>query len=193
LRFFDSAAAFRQWLAKHHASQSELLVGFYKTKSGRGGLTYAQAVDEALCFGWIDGVRHGIDADSYSIRFTPRKKRSIWSAVNLRHVARLEKAGRMAAAGLKVFRERDPKRAGIYSFENRPRTLAPSYRKEFAANRQAWAWFSAQPPWYRRTAAFWVMSGKKEQTQRRRLAVLIASSERERRAPPFSYSGRAGE
>ncbi len=187
MRFFKTAAAFRGWLARRHASASELLVGFYKVGSGHGGMRYAEALDEALCYGWIDGVRTGLDEQSYSIRFTPRKKNSIWSAVNLRHVARLTAQGRMAEPGLRAFRERNPARAGIYSFENRPRTLAPAYRKEFAASREAWAFFGEQPPWYRRTAAFWVMSAKKEQTQRNRLASLISSSAAGRRAPPFAY------
>ena len=187
MKFFASAGAFQKWLAKNHATARELVVGFYKKDSGRGGLTYPEALDEALCHGWIDGVRRTIDEESYSIRFTPRKKDSIWSAVNMRHVMRLKKAGRMAAPGLAVFEARNPARAGIYSFENRPKSLAPAYRKQFQANRPAWAWFEAQPPWYRRTAAFWVMGAKKDETRLKRLAVLIDSSAKGRRAPPFSY------
>ena len=187
MRFFKSAAELRKWLSKNQSAARELVVGFYKTGSGRGGLTYAAALDEALGYGWIDGVRRSVDAASYSIRFTPRKKDSTWSAVNLRHVARLTREGRMAAPGLEVFQKRNPARAGIYSFENRPRALPAAWRKEFEADKTAWAFFGAQPPWYRRTAAFWVLSAKKEETQRRRLATLMASSARGRRAPPFAY------
>jgi uncharacterized protein YdeI (YjbR/CyaY-like superfamily) len=176
MRYFKSAAAFRDWLEKNHDSARELVVGFYKTGSGRGGLTYPQALDEALCHGWIDGVRHRVDEERYSIRFTPRKKDSIWSAVNLRHVERLSKEGRMAAPGLAVFRARNPKRVGIYSFENRPKELTPAYLRELQASKQARAFFEAQPPWYRRTAAFWVLSAKKEETRRARLRKLIEAS-----------------
>ena len=187
MRFFKSAAEFRKWLTKNHSAARELVVGFYKTGSGRGGLTYAAALDEALCYGWIDSLRRGIDDESWCIRFTPRKKDSIWSAVNLRHVARLTREGRMAAPGLEVFQERNPDRAGIYSFENRPRELPLVFRKQFEANPAAWAFFETQPPWYRRTAAFWVLSARKEETQRKRLATLIASSAKGRHAPPFAY------
>ena len=187
MKFFKSADAFRNWLAKNHAGTREITVGFYKASSGRGGLTYPQALDQALCFGWIDGVRRRIDEESYSIRFTPRKKDSIWSAVNLRHVARLRKERRMAAPGLKAFESRNRERARLYSFENRPRHLSAAHRKQFAENEQAWKWFTAQAAWYRRVAAFWVMSAKKEETRLRRLGQLVAASARGRRAPPFSY------
>lgn len=182
-RFFPSASAFRRWLDAHHASSPELLVGFYKVTSGRASITYAEALDAALCFGWIDGVRTGRDAASYTIRFTPRRPGSIWSRVNLRHVRRLTAAGLMAPAGLEAFRERNRARSGLYSFENRPRALAPAYARTFKANRRAWAWFAAQAPWYRRTTAFWVMSARKEETRLRRLAALIASSARGSKVP----------
>lgn len=187
MRFFKSAAEFRKWLAKHHATEPELLVGLYKTGSSRGGLTYPAALDEALCYGWIDGLRRGLDGERWCIRFTPRKKNSIWSAVNLRHVARLTREGRMAAPGLEAFQKRNRARTGLYSFEQRARELSSAWKREFRAERAAWAFFAAQPPSYRRTAAFWVMSAKKEETQRRRLATLIASSAAGRRAPPFAY------
>jgi uncharacterized protein YdeI (YjbR/CyaY-like superfamily) len=181
--FFPRASSFRQWLQRHHATARELLVGFYKVGSGTPSITYPEALDAALCFGWIDGVRTARDATSYTIRFTPRRRDSVWSVVNLRHVRRLTAAGLMAPAGLRTFRERDRARSGLYSFENRPRALAPAYARTFKANRRAWAWFEAQAPWYRRTMAFWVMSAKQEQTRLRRLAALIASSAKGSKVP----------
>src|SRR5262249_49080212 len=132
--------------------------------------------DEALCFGWIDGVRRNLDEMSYTIRFTPRKPRSIWSLINVKHVERLRKEGRMHAAGLEAFAKRDPKRTGIYAFENRPRELSPEYAKQFARNKAAWEFFQSQPPGYKRTVSFWVMDAKKEETRIRRLEQLIDSS-----------------
>jgi len=183
--FFPSAAAFRAWLERHHHDGAELLVGFYKVGSGQPSLTYPEALDEALCYGWIDGVRRRRDATSYTIRFTPRHRGSIWSTVNLRHVARLTAEGRMRPAGLKAFRERDRAKTRRYSFENRPRPLDTAATRRFKADARAWAWFARQAPGYRRTAQWWVMSAKQEQTRDRRLAILIASSARGVKAPPF--------
>jgi uncharacterized protein YdeI (YjbR/CyaY-like superfamily) len=183
--FFRSAGEFRAWLARHHGSAAELWVGFHKKTSGRGGITYGEALDEALCVGWIDGVRKSLDATRYTIRFTPRKPRSGWSAVNIRHVNRLMAEGRMRPSGLDAFERRDPKRAG-YSFEERPRRLPPALAKRFRADTHAWAFFQAQPPSYRRTALFWVLSAKKEETRERRLTTLIACSAKEARIPPLA-------
>jgi uncharacterized protein YdeI (YjbR/CyaY-like superfamily) len=183
--FFKTATLFRTWLDRHHATHRELLVGFHKVGTGKPSITYPQALDAALCFGWIDGIRRRLDADSYTIRFTPRKRDSIWSAVNIRHVARLQADGLMQPAGLKAFRERDRTKARLYSFENRPRRLEAAYAMTFRANRRAWAWFEAQAPSYRRSATWWVMSAKREETRARRLAVLIASSAKGAKAPPF--------
>lgn len=183
--FFESAAAFRTWLRGHHGSVRELLVGFHKVGSGKRSITYPQALDEALCFGWIDGIRRNLNATSYTIRFTPRRKGSIWSAVNLRHVARLTAAGRMHASGLKTFRERDVEKTRRYSFENRPVPFDAAATRRFKESANAWAWFAAQAPGYRRTAQWWVMSAKKPETRERRLATLIASSARGSKAPPF--------
>ncbi|HEY2961325.1 MAG TPA: YdeI/OmpD-associated family protein [Pyrinomonadaceae bacterium] len=177
-KFFTSQEQFRQWLEKNHSSATELLVGFHKKGSGKKSITYPEALDEALCFGWIDGVRRNLDETSYTIRFTPRKPRSIWSLVNVRHVERLQKDGRMHAAGLATFAQRDPKRTGIYSFENRPRELSPDYQNEFGKNKTAWQFFESQPPGYKRTVSFWVMGAKREETRIRRLQQLIASSAR---------------
>jgi len=180
-RFFANQIQFHAWLAKNHSSQKELLAGFHKKSSGTKSITYPEALDEALCFGWIDGVRKSFDKDSYTIRFTPRKPKSIWSNINVRHIERLKKEGRMQAAGLAAFDARDPKRTGIYSFENRPRELSKEYQQIFRANRQGWEFFNAQAPFYKRTVAFWVMSAKKEETQLSRLNRLIDASARGKR------------
>ena len=177
-RFFASAVAFQKWLAVNHARKTELIVGIHKGGSGKGGLTYPEALDEALCVGWIDGVRRTLDATSYSIRFSPRKPRSIWSKVNLRHVERLQAAGRMQPTGLKIHEARSPARTGIYSFENRPRELEGDHEIQFKAQGDAWEFFQARAPSYRRTAVWWVISAKKPETRARRLAKLIAVSAR---------------
>ncbi len=184
-RFFRGAGEFRAWLQKNHARATELIVGFYKRDSGRGGITYPQALDEALCWGWIDGVRRSLGVESYCIRFTPRKKDSVWSLVNLRHFARLQKEGRVAPPGLKVFEARDPALSGLSSFETGPKELSPAFRRQFVAEKKAWAWFESQPPGYRRLAAFWVMSAKKEETRQSRLQRLIEGSAQGRRATPY--------
>lgn len=186
--FFVSAAAFRRWLAAHHIAVRELLVGFYHRGSGQAGITYPEARDEALCFGWIDGVRRNFSASSYVIRFTPRKPGSNWSNVNIARVQALAAAGRMRAAGLKEFRAR--RKAREYLYEARPKRLAPSYLKQLRANEGAWTFFAAQPPWFRRTAASWVMTAKMEPTRLRRLRALIAAAERGERPAPFIVSLR---
>ena len=157
---FKSAAEFRQWLEANHDRVAELWVGFYKKNSGRTGITYGEAVDEALCFGWIDGLKKRVDELSYTHRFSPRKPRSIWSLINIRRAKELKKLGRMTPAGLKAFEARDPERSGMYSFENRPRKLDAAHERIFRADKKAWAFFQAQPPGYQRTACWWVMSAK---------------------------------
>ena len=174
--FFNSQSEFRRWLERNHAKETELLVGFYKKGSGKASLTYPEALDEALCYGWIDGVRRSLGDDGYTIRFTPRKAKSIWSNVNVRHVERLKKLGRMAPAGLEAYALRDPKKTGIYAFENRPRELAPAYEKKFRSNKKAWEFFEKQPPGFKRLMIFRVMEGKQEETRQRRLAQLIEAS-----------------
>ena len=181
ITYFKSAAAFRTWLEQHHATERELFVGFYKKASGRAGLTYAEAVDEALCFGWIDGVKRRVDQFSYQHRFTPRTAKSIWSRINIQHAERLTKTGRMTPAGRKAFAARDPKRSEVYSFENAPRQLPPAGERRFRADRTAWDFFQRQPPGYRRVATFWVVSAKKTETQTRRLEQLIVDSRAGRR------------
>jgi len=179
--FFAAAEEFRAWLEQHHASGRELLVGFHHKASGRGGLTYPAALDEALCFGWIDGVRKRRDAHSYTIRFTPRRPGSIWSNVNVRHVERLQAGGRMHAAGLAAFAARDAKKTGVYSFEKRPGKFPPALEKIFRANSKAWTFWLAQPPGYRRLIIHWITSAKRDETRERRLAAIIAESAAARR------------
>jgi uncharacterized protein YdeI (YjbR/CyaY-like superfamily) len=173
---FSSAAAFRRWLKAHHSRAAELTVALHKKASGKGGMSYAQALDEALCFGWIDGVRHTAGGDAYTIRFTPRKPRSTWSRVNVRHARRLIAGGRMRPAGLAAFEARESRRTGIYSFEQRPRDLPAPLERIFRANKAAWAHWKAQPPGYRRTAIWWVVSAVREETRLGRLGRLIGDS-----------------
>ena len=186
--FFASAAEWRAWLERNHASATDLLVGFHKVATGRGGLTYQAALDEALAFGWIDGHRRG-GAEHWTIRFTPRKPKSIWSAVNIRRVGELTGLGRMHPAGVAAFEARDPVRQKRYSYENRQVSLAPEYEKAFRADKKAWGWFEAMPPSYRRPATWWVMSAKKEETRQRRLATLIADSAAGRKIVPLTPTG----
>jgi uncharacterized protein YdeI (YjbR/CyaY-like superfamily) len=179
--FFESASAFRRWLTQHHGKARELLVGFHKRHSAKGGITYPEALDQSLCFGWIDGVRKSLGEDSYTIRFSPRKPGSVWSTVNTKRADELVERKLMMAAGLKAFRARDPEKSKQYSYEARSRPLGGVYLKTFKANEQAWAFFQAQPPGYRRVASWFVLSAKKEETRLRRLAVLMQKSERGQR------------
>jgi uncharacterized protein YdeI (YjbR/CyaY-like superfamily) len=180
-RFFRTAAAFRRWLEKNHDRERELWVGFHKKASGRPSMTYPEALDQALCFGWIDGVRKRLDADSYVQRFSPRKAKSIWSAVNLKKFAALREKDLVAPPGLAAHERRHPADTNRYSFENRPRTLDPSMEKAFRANRKAWSFFEAQPPGYRRTVIWYIVSAKREETQLKRLQRVIDVSERRER------------
>jgi uncharacterized protein YdeI (YjbR/CyaY-like superfamily) len=183
-KFFRRLADFRRWLEKNHADVAELWVGFHKKGSGKPSITWPESVDEALSFGWIDGVRRTIDETSYEIRFTPRRPTSIWSAVNTRRAKELIAEGRMAEAGISAFEKRSDERSGVYSFEQRKEAkFDPALEARFRARAKAWRFFEAQPPGYRRLAAFWVMSAKKEETRLRRLAELIARSANGERLP----------
>jgi uncharacterized protein YdeI (YjbR/CyaY-like superfamily) len=186
-KFFASPAEWRAWLEKHHADRQELWVGFYKRESGRPSITWPESVDGALCFGWIDGVRKSIDPASYKIRFTPRKPRSIWSAINVKRAKELSKSGLMHAAGLAAFEKRDGDRSAIYAYEQRKSAQLPAeFEKQFLANAGAWAFFQAQPPWYRRTSTYWVINAKKEETRLKRLATLIDCCARQRPIPSLT-------
>ncbi len=185
--FFSSRPAFRRWLQKHHADGRELWVGFYRKESCKGGVTYPQALDEALCFGWIDGLREALDDSSYTIRFTPRKSESIWSEVNTKRVNHLIKLGRMQAPGLAAFKARDLKKSRQYSYERNRSRFEAAHEKKFKANAKAWEFFRAQAPWYQRTTTWWVVSAKREETRLKRLTTLIEDSENGRRIGLLDY------
>ena len=173
---FSSAIEFRQWLEQHHAAAIELQVGFHRKGSGMAGLTYKEAIDEALCFGWIDGVVRKIDVNRFTHRFTPRRPTSVWSNLNLTHVDRLTKAGKMRPAGIRAFAARKKGKIGIYSFEQKePQPLPPSYLKKLKANPKAWAFFRAQAPWYQRKIIHSIVGAKKETTRVRRLERAVTN------------------
>ena len=180
--FFAKPAAFRAWLEKHHQIKREQWVGFHRKASGRPSITWPEAVDEALCYGWIDGLRKAIDAESYKIRFTPRRLTSNSSAINIRRMKELMREGRVRPGGIKAFQKRVPERSGIYSYENRKSaTLSAGGKKRFRADLVAWKFFQRQPASYRQTAIWWVISAKRPQTQEDRLRKLIALSKGGRR------------
>ncbi len=179
--FFEDQTEFRQWLEKNHDKETELLVGFYKKNSGRQNMTWSQSVDEALCFGWIDSVRRSINEDSYCIRFTPRKKTSIWSNVNIGKVEMLTKSKRMHPSGIEAFMQRKEEKSNRYSFENNAPVLPENFEKIFRSNKKAWEFFNAQPPSYRKTIIYWILSAKQEKTRFSRLQKTVAESEHQKR------------
>ena len=188
--FFATPEDFRAWLEAHHETETELLVGFHKKGSGRPSITWPESVDQALCFGWIDGVRRSIDGERYSIRFAPRKRRSTWSAVNVKRVGELEAEGLMRPAGRAAFERRHEDRTGIYSHERREAAAFDAEQERaFRADERAWAWFQDQPPYYRRAATHWVVSAKKPETRERRLRKLIDDSGAGRTVPPLTRPG----
>jgi len=187
ITFFKTQAALRIWFEKNHDSVSELWIGFYKKDSGKTAATYKEALDEALCFGWIDGIRKSIDEVSYTNRFTPRKKKSTWSAVNIKRVGELKKLKLMKPPGIKAFEERDANKTNLYSFEQRENPKLPAlFVKKFKANKKAWKHFSSQPPWYQRTSILMVISAKQEETKLKRLNELIRHSENETMIPQLT-------
>ena len=179
--FFRTPADLRRWFAKHHATEDVLWVGFYKKESGQPSITWPESVDEALSVGWIDGIRKRIDDQRYKIRFTPRRRGSVWSAINIARVEELTKAGRMRPAGLDAFALRRENRSGIYSYEQRAADLPEPYAAMLAANKRAQAFFAAQPPSYRKLACWFVLSAKKEETRAARLTRLIQVSAGQKR------------
>jgi uncharacterized protein YdeI (YjbR/CyaY-like superfamily) len=192
--FFATPADFRKWLERNHAIENELLVGFYRVGSGRKSITWSEAVDQALCFGWIDGVRRSIDDLSYQIRFTPRKPGSNWSAINIEKVAELTKQGLMRKEGLAAFEKRKEHNSRIYSYENELKKLTPDFEKAFKADRKAWKYFQSLAPSYRKTSVNWVMSAKQEATRVRRLKALIADSNAgTNQWKDNKYGGKRGE
>jgi uncharacterized protein YdeI (YjbR/CyaY-like superfamily) len=191
--FFATTDELRAWLEENHATATELFVGFYKRGSGKPSITWQELVDEELCFGWIDGVRKGIDDVSYSNRITPRTQHSTWSAINIARVKELIALGRMHPAGLKAFERRTDERSATYSYEQRKTArLEPAAERSFRANKKAWAFFQAQPPSYRRAAIWWVVSAKREETREKRLATLIRDSQNGRTVGPLTRRPRGG-
>ena len=185
---FKTPDEFRKWLAKNHAKATELSVRLYKKGSGKPSISWPESVEEALCFGWIDGVRRRIDDESYTIRFTPRKPTSTWSAINIKLIEKLIAEKRMKTSGLAAFKTRKASKSGIYSYENRPQSLSPEFETTFKNNKKAWTYFEAQPPWYRKTSSYWVMSAKKEATRESRLQTLITDCANHRPIKPLKIS-----
>ena len=184
-KFFRTPSRFRAWLEKNHAAKSELLVGFHKKDSGEPSITWPESVDEALCFGWIDGIRRRIDDRSYSIRFTPRKPTSTWSKVNTARVQALIEEGRMRPAGLAAYERRRDNKSGIYSYEQRKPQLEEPYAGLLQRKKKAWAFFQAQPPSYRKAVSWWILSAKREKTRLRRLDQLIDCSTKGEKIPQY--------
>ena len=180
-KYFRDSNSFRAWLARNHATATELLVGFHRVASGKKSVTYPEALDEALCHGWIDGVRKSAGPDAYTVRFTPRKAKSNWSIVNIRRVGELIKRKRMKPEGLRTFAARDERRAERYSYERKTSKLSRPQEGLFRATPKAWEFFKSQAPWYQRVTTWWVISAAKAETRERRLAELIADSAAGRR------------
>jgi uncharacterized protein YdeI (YjbR/CyaY-like superfamily) len=180
-KFFATQEGFRAWLEKNHDKESELIVGFYRVGSGKLSMTWSEAVDQALCFGWIDGVRRRVDEESYSNRFTPRRANSNWSAVNIKKVEELTVKGLMKPAGIAAFEKRKEEKSAIYAYENEQKHFTGEFEKRFKANAKAWSFFEKQANWYKKQMTGWVMTAKQEATRARRLEKLIAESENGKR------------
>lgn len=179
--FFATQDQFRQWLAKNHQKETELIVGYYKVRSGKPSMTWSESVDQALCFGWIDGIRKSIDEESYCIRFTPRKPTSIWSTINIRKVEELSKAGLMTADGQKAFKLRTESKSNMYAHEIVPFKLDATYENQFKMNKKAWEFFMKQAPSYKKVMIYWIMGAKQVKTQCSRLEKVIKISEDQKR------------
>ncbi len=183
--FFPTQLDFRKWLEKNHNKETEIIVGYYKVDSGKPSLTWSESVDQAICFGWIDGIRRSIDDESYSIRFTPRKPKSIWSAINIKKVEDLTKLGLMKPEGIIAFSKREENKSKIYSHENEPVKFNSKFEKQFKTNKIAWEFFKSQSPSYQKTLTHWVMSAKQEITKSNRLNTLIKDSKAEKKVGQF--------
>lgn len=188
ITFFPTQPHLRKWFEKNHKKADEFWVGYYKKGSGKPSITWPESVDEALCFGWIDGIRKSIDEESYKIRFTPRRKGSIWSAVNTKRIKELIKLGLVKPSGLEVFNKRDEKKTNRYSFEQKEAKFPKEFEKKFKANKKAWKYFQTLPPSAKRPSTWWVISAKREETKLSRLDTLIKCSEEERKIPPLIIS-----
>ena len=187
ITFFKTPATLRIWFEKNHDRVEELWIGFYKKDAGKTAATYKEALDEALCFGWIDGIRKSVDEISYTNRFTPRKKKSTWSAINIKRAGELKKLKLMKPSGIKAFNERDFKSTNLYSFEQEKKPKLPvAFLRQFKSNKKAWKYFSSQPPWYQRTSIWLVISATQEKTKLKRLNELIMYSENETTIPQLT-------
>jgi uncharacterized protein YdeI (YjbR/CyaY-like superfamily) len=175
--FFPTPGAFRAWLKKHHKTADELWVGYYRKECGKPTISWSESVDEALCFGWIDGIRKKISDEAYTNRFTPRRAGSNWSAINIAKVEQLTRAKRMQPAGLAAYAKRTEARSRVYTYERASQAFDKALEKKFKANKKAWAFFEAQPPYYRKLMTGWVNGGKQEETRLRRLDKLIKACE----------------
>jgi uncharacterized protein YdeI (YjbR/CyaY-like superfamily) len=189
--FFETPAQLRTWFEKNHATADELWLGYHRKRTGRPSVTWQEVVDQELCFGWIDSVRYSLDDDRSAQRITPRRKRSVWSAVNIKRFRELEALGLVHPAGRAAFDARDEERSRIYAYENRQRGLDADREAAFRKNKAAWSFFESQAPWYRRTAAYWVISAKRDETRDRRLGVLIECSKKRERIPHLSRPPRS--
>jgi uncharacterized protein YdeI (YjbR/CyaY-like superfamily) len=189
--FFETPAQLRAWFEKNHATADDLWLGYHRKRTGRPSVTWQEVVDQELCFGWIDSVRYALDDGRSAQRITPRRKRSVWSAVNIRRFRELEALGLVLPAGRVAFDARDENRSRIYSYENRQRGLDAEREAAFRKSKAAWSFFESQAPWYRRTAAYWVMSAKRDETRDRRLSVLIECSKKRERIPLLSRPRRS--
>ncbi|NNE67379.1 MAG: bacteriocin-protection protein [Pyrinomonadaceae bacterium] len=185
--FFENQQEWRDWLRENHQGKDELWVGYYKKATGLPTMTWSESVDQALCFGWIDGLRKSIDDKSYKIRFTPRRPTSKWSDVNIKKIAELKKKKLIRKAGLEAWSKRKEANSGVYSYEKQPKTLSPEMEKHFRKNKKAWAFFSDTPAGYRRTVIGWVMSAKREDTRKRRLEIVIKHSGLEEKIPQYDW------
>jgi uncharacterized protein YdeI (YjbR/CyaY-like superfamily) len=191
--FFPTQSDLRKWFEKNHNKADELWVGYYKKSTGKPSITWQQSVDEALCFGWIDGIRKSMDENSYKIRFTPRRKGSIWSAVNTKRIKELIKLGLVKPSGLEAFSNRDEKKTKKYSFEQGKVKLPEEYEKKFKANKKAWEYFQKLPTYAKRVSTWWIISSKKQETKLNRLDTLIKCSEEGRKIPPLIVSKKISE
>lgn len=185
--FFNKPSDLRKWFEKNHLKEKELIAGFYKTGSGKPSITWPQSADEAICFGWIDGIRRSIDDESYSIRFTPRKPQSIWSAINIKKAGDLIEKGLMKPEGIAAFEKRKENRSKIYAYEKAPSVFRTDLEKKLKANKKAWTFFKSLPPSIRNVSIHWVMSAKQEKTRLSRLEKLIQDSASQSRIKPLNY------
>jgi uncharacterized protein YdeI (YjbR/CyaY-like superfamily) len=185
VQFFERAVQLRAWFEANHDTAKDLWLGYHRKRTGRPSVTWQEVVDQELCFGWIDSVRYSLDADRSAQRITPRRKRSVWSAVNIRRFAELDELGLIHPSGRAAFEARDEARSRVYAYENRATALDEAREAQFRRHKSAWKFFESQAPWYRRTSSYWVMSAKREETKDRRLSVLIAQSKNGERIPPL--------